>query len=102
MAPKESTTRRTRPDDPDKDPWTRTQVTKAYGVHTERAAKKGVEPATKERWMAVKGLEAAEVVTGKQLYRAVDRRCECENCKGEGPVPSRPCTKTTQEQGLVA
>ncbi len=57
MAPKAyKRARRTIPDDPDKDPWTSTQVSAAYGAHTDRAAKKGVKPASRERWMAVKGL----------------------------------------------
>ncbi len=33
----------------------------------------------------LKGLVEAEKVNGRQLFRVVDRRCECENCKGEGP-----------------
>ncbi len=70
MAPKQRNRTRTTRDDPDKDPWTSTQVAKAYGVHTERAAKKGVEPASRERWMAVKGLEAAEVVHTSTPLRA--------------------------------
>ncbi len=101
MAPKKARTSRTRtsrPDDPDKDPWTSTQIAQAYGSHTDTVAKKGlsVEPASRERWMAVKGLEAAEVVQDKydrpqQLYRVVDKRCECEDCKGEGPVSASGC-----------
>ncbi len=87
MAPKESKkSRTTRPDDPDKDPWTSTQVSAAYSGHADVAAKKGVKPASRERWMAVKGLVEAEVVTDannrdRQRYRAVDRRCECEDCR---------------------
>ncbi len=96
MAPKYARPRQSIPDDPDKDPWTSTQVSRAYGRHVGVAALKGVEPATKERWMAVKGLVAAEVVTDtnnvdRQRYRVVDRRCECENCKGEGPVSASGC-----------
>ncbi len=41
--------------------------------------------------MAVKGLVEAEVVDDLQKYRVVDRRCECENCKGEGPVSALGC-----------
>ncbi len=83
--------RQSRPDDPDKDPWTMTQVAQAYGDHLETVAKKGlsVEPASRERWMAVKGLVDAEVA--EQLYRVVDRRCECEDCRGEGPVSASGC-----------
>ncbi len=75
-------TRQSRPDDPDKDPWTGTQVAKAYGVHTERAAKKGVKPASRERWMAVKGLVEAEVVTD---IRGNDR--QLDNGVGVPPPP---------------
>ncbi len=43
MAPKESKkSRRSIPDDPDKDPWTATQVAQAYGGHTTLAASKGL------------------------------------------------------------
>jgi hypothetical protein len=79
--------------DPDKDPWTGTQVSHAYGDHTLTVAKNGlgIEPASRARWMAVKGLEAAEVENDWQRYRVVDRRCECENCKGEGPVGASGC-----------
>jgi hypothetical protein len=54
MAPKR--TRSSLPDDPDKDPWTSTQVGKAYGGHVTLAGTKGlgIEPASRERWMAVK------------------------------------------------
>ncbi len=83
--------RQSRPDDPDKDPWTGTQVSHSYAVHLAGAARKGVLPASRERWMAVKGLEAAEVVNGWQRYRVVARRCECEDCKGEGPVGASGC-----------
>ncbi len=96
MAPKKART--TLPDDPDKDPWTGTQVSKAYGSHLGTVAKKGlsVEPASRERWMAVKGLVEAEVVQDKQdrpqqLYRVADRCCECEDCKGEGAVSASGC-----------
>ncbi len=92
MAPKEAKRTRTSiPDDPDKDPWTMSQVAQAYGGHLDRAARKEVLPASRERWMAVKGLEAAEVVNGWQRYRVVARRCECEDCKGEGPVGASGC-----------
>ncbi len=61
MVPKLKQRKRTRaslPDDPDKDPWTSTQVSNAHGAHIQTAAKKGlnVEEASRERWMAVKGL----------------------------------------------
>jgi hypothetical protein len=44
-------TRKSRPDDPDKDPWTLSQVTSAYNGHTNTVSQKGlnIEPATKER-----------------------------------------------------
>ncbi len=50
-----------------------TKVYKAYSGYTSRVAIKGikgvtVEPASRERWMAVKGLVEAEVVDGRQKY----------------------------------
>ncbi len=72
MAPKT----RARPADPDKDPWFKTQVHGAYSDHVRTTAVKGlgVEPASRECWMAVKGLAEAEVTSSAGSLRVMSRQ----------------------------